>query len=312
MYPEPTELLLIRCLTESIWTPKSKSNTLTPKTNSQTYWQREISHVTNGTVFFICSTSAISALLAAARRVQEQKEEERIVAKSESTAANLSSTVPASSSSAQDPGASRGPGVLIASGKSQSRVRRNSRPDEAPSSQVKLKDENLGWLMDDSARKPVAKEENQVLWEFPESESWIVHEDEVTGKPVAWTKGAVKPAASSMSENSGNPEAERRNWPHNFYISSGVVSYTDKVYSIERKTYDRGPTDEMEDLNVNAAVWWRFMNTTLQAAVHLGQDCDQNLRFAKNHFWSSLKMFFKETEKLIKNQTEINGVATID
>ena len=32
----PTELLLIGCLTESIWTPKSKSNTLTPKTNSQT------------------------------------------------------------------------------------------------------------------------------------------------------------------------------------------------------------------------------------------------------------------------------------
>ena len=64
----------------------------------------------------------------------------------------------------------------------------------------------------------------------------------------------MKPAASSMSENSGNPEAERRNWPR-FYISSAVVSYTDKVYSIERKTYDRGPTDEMEDLNVNAAVW---------------------------------------------------------
>ena len=30
-------LLWIGCLTESIWTPKSKSNTLTPKTNSQTY-----------------------------------------------------------------------------------------------------------------------------------------------------------------------------------------------------------------------------------------------------------------------------------
>ena len=34
---EPTELLLTGCLIESIWTPKSKSNTLIPKTNSQTY-----------------------------------------------------------------------------------------------------------------------------------------------------------------------------------------------------------------------------------------------------------------------------------
>ena len=37
MFPEPTELLLMGYSTESIWTPKSKSKTLTPKTNSQTY-----------------------------------------------------------------------------------------------------------------------------------------------------------------------------------------------------------------------------------------------------------------------------------
>ena len=36
MFPEPTELLLIGCSIKSIWTPKSKSNKLTPKTNSQT------------------------------------------------------------------------------------------------------------------------------------------------------------------------------------------------------------------------------------------------------------------------------------
>ena len=54
-----------------------------------------------------------------------------------------------------------------------------------------------------------------------------------------------------------------------------------------------------------------FMNATLQAAVHLGQDCDQNLRFVKKHFWSSLKKLFKETEKLIKDQTEIIGASLI-
>ena len=32
MFPEPTELLLIGCSTESIWTQRSKSNMLTPKT----------------------------------------------------------------------------------------------------------------------------------------------------------------------------------------------------------------------------------------------------------------------------------------
>ena len=32
MFPEPTELRVTACSMESIWTPKSKSNTLTPKT----------------------------------------------------------------------------------------------------------------------------------------------------------------------------------------------------------------------------------------------------------------------------------------
>ena len=71
---------------------------------------------------------------------------------------------------------------------------------------------------------------------------------------------------------------------HIFSISSAVVSYTDKVYSIVRKTHDRGPADEMEDLNVNAAIWRMFMKTALQAAVHLGQENDQNLPFVKNDF----------------------------
>ena len=60
MFPRPTQLLLIGCSIESIWTPRFKSNTLTPRTNSQTYWQKGISHVTNGTHFCVCLTSAIS------------------------------------------------------------------------------------------------------------------------------------------------------------------------------------------------------------------------------------------------------------
>ena len=69
------------------------------------------------------------------------------------------------------------------------------------------------------------------------------------------------------------------------------MSHVDKVYSIVRKTYDRKPTDEMEDLDVNVAIWRIIMNTTLQAAVHIVQDYDQNLRFVKNE---SFLEFFEE------------------
>ena len=63
---------------------------------------------------------------------------------------------------------------------------------------MKVKDENLGGLMDDSAGKPAATDKSQKLWEFSESESWSNHENEVTSVPVAYEKSAEKPAASSI------------------------------------------------------------------------------------------------------------------
>ena len=76
--------------------------------------------------------------------------------------------------------------------------------------------------MDDSAKKPVATEENQVLWKFYESECWSVHEDEVTGKPVAYEKGAEKPAVSSIflepqlehAETNSTAEATREHYAY--------------------------------------------------------------------------------------------------
>ena len=56
MCQEPTELLWMGCLTELIWIRRLKSSTSSPNTNSQTYWPKVIWHMTNGIIFFICST----------------------------------------------------------------------------------------------------------------------------------------------------------------------------------------------------------------------------------------------------------------
>ena len=98
--------------------------------------------------------------------MHEQKEEEKIVAKSRPTAMNLSSTVPASSSSAKNPIASKGPGTLTATGKLESRVRRDSKPNAASSSQVRLQDAYLGGLMDKVAGKLVATGESGIVGIF--------------------------------------------------------------------------------------------------------------------------------------------------
>ena len=64
----------------------------------------------------------------------------------------------------------------------------------------------------------------------------------------------------------------------------------------------------MDDLDVNMAIWGIFLNTTLQAAVHLGQDYEANLRYVKNYFWNCVGQLSNETGKLISEQKEIIGV----
>ena len=85
-----------------------------------------------------------------------------------------------------------------------------------------------------------------------------------------------------------------------------------KVFSIIRKTFDRKPTDDLMDLDVNTATWRRSMFVTLQAAVHLGQDYSQNLRSITNQPLEYVKQLFRTTEKLIKDQVEITSLSTID
>ena len=78
------------------------------------------------------------------------------------------------------------------------------------------------------------------------------------------------------------------------------------------KSMENKPGDPMEDLNVNLAIWWMFMNTTLRAAVHLGKDYDTNLRSVKHSLWKTTEQFFRETEKLISGQTETTGISLIN
>ena len=89
MYPEPTELRLIGYLTESFWTPKSKSNMLTPKTQladtlkkgnfTRDDWNNLLP------LFNISILSSASCHEAMSKRMQQLTGEERTVAKSKPT-----------------------------------------------------------------------------------------------------------------------------------------------------------------------------------------------------------------------------------
>ena len=84
------------------------------------------------------------------------------------------------------------------------------------------------------------------------------------------------------------------------------------VFSMVRKIYGKQPGDPMEDLNVNLAIWWMFMNTTLRAPVHLGKRLWHEFEICKElSLENSGTALFKETEKLISGQTKTTGKSMI-
>ena len=157
--------------------------------------------------------------------------------------------------------------------------------------------------MEKATVKPVATKEES---------GDVDHEEAVMERPIADQTASEKPFAFSKSENSGNPQAERTGWPHNLHVSPATVPHMETVFAIVRNINEREHDDSMDDLHVNMDIWGIFLNTTLQAGVHLCQDCEVTLRFVKNHLWKSLEQLFNETRRLIRDQTEIIGMKTID
>ena len=164
---------------------------------------------------------------------------------------NLSISVSTSSSSTNNPIASKILGIRkassrqIGSSKKPDTRRRNSNPDAASSCQ--------GWQRD----APL---------------------DLSTGEPVATDKD-LKYLSSIWTRNI--PEIRKlqkflkiRN---HFHASPDCVPHTEKVFSIVRQTYGRSPVGDLNDFDLNTAIWGIFVSVALQAAAHLGQDFTENL-----------------------------------
>ena len=102
--------------------------------------------------------------------------------------------------------------------------------------------------------------------------------------------------ASSSVDKESQKDTEAT-WDHYLHKSPNTSHFKEAVFSMVRKIYGKQPGDLMKDLNVNLAIWWMFMNTTLRAAIHFGKDFDTNLHYAKNHLWNSLGQIFLWNKK---------------
>ena len=225
---------------------------------------------------------------------------------------NISSFIATSSSSASNPIASKSPGMSIASGKPDSKmsVEPNSL-DAASTSQLRRKDAYLGRLMEMQRWDPSHREEEDSEdSNNPEAETWYYREEPVAQNSKAWVNPIAHGASSSVDqEHQKNTEAT---WDQHLHISPDTSHYMEDVFFMVRKIYGKPLVDPVEDLIVNLAIWRMFMNTTLRAAVHLGKDCDTNLRYVKDHLWKTEGQLFRATEKLIYGQTETTGISLIN
>ena len=131
-----THRVALDLLCELIWTPKSKSNTSTPKTNSQTltkgnFTRDEWDHLL--TLFNISHFSSTACTAAMAKRAQQGSGEERVTAKSRRMM-NLTARMPSVvSSSTSNPGRTshgyQDSGKSVASDDISGKPEQPSRPD---------------------------------------------------------------------------------------------------------------------------------------------------------------------------------------
>ena len=186
------------------------------------------------------NSSLISCSKTLTKRMQEQKGEERSVTISKSTAMNLSSRVPTRSSSAKSLVASKSRGILIATGKPESRMRRNSKSDVASSSQAQLTDEYLGELMDKVTAKSVATKEESGDVDLAESENGS-EEEAVLARLVAYKTATVKPM-HLVTQTVREVQKLKGQNGNNLRVSPGTVHHTEAVFSIVRGSTDENMT----------------------------------------------------------------------
>ena len=55
----------------------------------------------------------------------------------------------------------------------------------------------------------------------------------------------------------------------------------------------------MLDIDIDAMIWRIFMSATIKAAVHLGQDYQENLRTTKKKDFEKVKPLFEISQTLI-------------
>ena len=197
-------------------------------------------------------------------------------------------------------------GDPIALGKPNSRMTINPTSfDAASTSQVRLTDAYFGGVDGRASGRPIASGRRKFRrlrqpcgWNLVLQRRICCPKQKSLGETPLHTEPVLQ-----LSRKLNKTEAT---WDHYLRISPDTSHYMEAIFSMFRKIYGKQPGDPVEDLNVNLAIWWMFMNTTLHAAVHFGKDYDTKLHYAKNHIWDSLGQLFDEIKRLMITTSKVH------
>ena len=331
MFPGLTELLLIGCLMESIWTPKSKSNTLTPKTQladiltKGNFTRDEWNHLL--CLFNISHFSSTVCSDTMPKRSQHNSGEERVTAKSRPRM-NLIARTPSFVSSST----SVSPGKIYYG---------NQDPWKSVVGEDRLGQPGKETvLLESFSSTDYSKLEHDRVWS---SQEWKadIETYERSGRPdeTSWRMTReVRPgfsheetlydgtAQSVMNEEtvrdrSGQPDIDSREeaWPQQFVIGNDEAELE---LSVESRSFVNRVNDQVrkrqkiisnftENGEKHSMIWWMFMAVAMESAVFIGKNYLNNCQFIVITADLTLEQTFDISTKLVSEQDEISGLETI-
>ena len=341
MFPGLTELLLIGCLIELIWTPKSKSNTSTPKNQladiltkgnfTRDEWNHllcmsNISHFS----FTVCSDTM-------AKRSQQDSGEERVTAKSRPMM-NLIARTPSlvSSSTSVSLGkrynGSQDPWTSVAG------EDRSGRPDKgtdlfevsdyhfheqfresfSSTSYSKL-DDDRAWSSQEWKTETTTYDRSG----RPDKTSWRMvrkvrpdHEEILLdGTAQSVRNGETLRDRSGRLDNIISQEVARS---QNFVMGNDE---TELELSVESRSFVNRVNDQVQkrqkiisnvagDGEEHSMIWWMFMAVTIESSVFMGKNFQNYRNSIVNTADLTLNQMFDISSKLVTEQDEISALET--
>ena len=303
MFPGPTELLLIGCSIESIWTQKiqikyiDSKNQLEDILTKENFTRDEWNHLL--TLFNIRHFSSTACIAAMAKRAQQESGEGHVTVKSRPMM-NLTARTPSfvSSSASSNPG-------------------RTSYGHHEPEQPV----------LDDSAGRPVATSRSNYSQEYGSSRSSQVWksgngEHDRSGRPEqnSWDSlekvdpfreehllGRTAHSArneETIHDRTERPASENVQGKANFekfIVGSDTTEFVNKVRKQVRIRQKR-MSSNAEDCTEHSIIWGMFMATTLNAVTFMVRNFSTMQNVVKNQESLTLKQMFDITAQTIHGE----------